>query len=119
MKMVKNELNLEITRGDTFSFGVEIYDLGQELDAAYFTCKQNYDDDNNAFQKTLNAGITLDHSDAEGNYFYKVRVAPADTKQLALGRYYYDLQIEVNDDVFTIMKGILLLDYEVTKGSGV
>lgn len=31
MKMHKNNLNLEITRGDTFSFGVEIYKLGKKL----------------------------------------------------------------------------------------
>lgn len=94
--MHKNNLNSEITRGDTFSFGVKIYELGKELEAAYFTCKNNYDDDEYIFQKTLNNGITLDRFDENENYFYKIRVAPGDTQNLEVGKYYYDLQVEVN-----------------------
>ena len=32
---------------------------------------------------------------------YKIRVAPDDTKTIETGNYYYDLQIGVNDDIFT------------------
>ena len=117
MRMLKNDLNLEVTRGDTFSFGVEIDSLGQELESAYFTCKNNYDDENYLFQKNLNNGITLDKVEG-GNYFYKVRVAPQDTISLEAGTYYYDFQIEVNDDIFTILKGVLTLSFDVTKRSG-
>lgn len=116
MKMVKNNLNLEMTKGDTLSFGVEIYNLGQNLDAAYLTCKRNYDDSDNVFQKSLNDGITLDSHDEAGHYFYKIRVAPGDTENLDIGKYYYDLQIEVNGDVFTILKGILTIDFDVMQG---
>ena len=41
MKMFKNNLNLEMTKGDTLSFGVAIIDLGQEVESAYFTVKNN------------------------------------------------------------------------------
>jgi len=115
MRLLKNYLNLEITKGDTLSFGVKIYGIGQALDLAYFTCKTNYDDDTPKFQKSLNNGITLVDSDAQGNYTYMVRVAPEDTENLELGKYYYDLQIEINGDVFTILKGVFTIDYDVTK----
>lgn len=116
MKMLKNELNLEMTKGDTLAFGVEIYNLGQNLETAYFTCKSNHDDNDYVFQKSLNNGITLDSHDESGNYFYKIRVAPEDTETIRVGKYYYDLQIEVNGDIFTILKGILTLEYDVMQG---
>lgn len=116
MRMLKNYLNLEMTKGDTLSFGIEINKIGKALDAAYFTCKKHYDDETIVFQKALNNGITLDHYDSDGNYFYKLRVAPTDTQNLEIGKYYYDVEIDVNDDVFTIMRGILTLEFDVKKG---
>ena len=113
MRMLKNHMNLEMTRGDTLSFGVEIYNLGQNLDSAFFTCKRNHDDEVELFQKTLNDGITLD-SVENGDYFYRVRIAPEDTELIEPGKYYYDLQISVNGDVFTILKGVLTLDFDVS-----
>ena len=115
MKMFKNDLNLEFTRGDTFSFGVRIYELGQALTSAKFTCKKNVDDTTPLFQKTINNGVTLDSVDMD-DYFYKVRVAPEDTKDLEVGKYFYDFQIEVNGDIFTILKGVLTLEYDVSEG---
>lgn len=115
MKMVKNNLNLEMTRGDTLSFGVEIYSLGQSLTTAYFTCKNTYDAETSLFQKSIGNGISLDRIENE-DYFYKVRIAPGDTENLEVGKYYYDMQIEANGDVFTILKGILTIDFDVTQG---
>ena len=114
MKINNNELNIENTRGDTLSFGVEIQELGQELDTIYFTCKNNIDDFP-LFQKSLNNGITLDHIE-NNTYYYKVRIAPEDTRDLEIGKYYYDIEIGVNGDIFTIAKGILTLEYDVTSG---
>ncbi len=112
--MAKNHLNLEMTKGDTLSFGVQIYKLGQDLETAYFTVKRNYDDDQYILQKALNNGITIGHIDGE-DYYYVVRVAPEDTEGLEVGKYYYDLQIALNQDVFTILKGIFTIDFEVTR----
>lgn len=111
MRMFKNNLNLEMTKGDTFSFGVEIVDLGQEIEEAYFTVKNNYDD-LSLFQKSLDNGISLDHIDGN-NYYYTVRIAPEDTENLEPKKYYYDFEIRLNDDVFTILKGILDLEFDV------
>lgn len=112
MRMFKNDLNLEMTKGDTLSFGIEIADLGQEIESAYFTVKNNYDDETPLFQKTLNNGIQLDHIDGK-DYYYKVRIAPEDTKNLEPKKYYYDLEITVNLDTFTILKGILDIDFDI------
>lgn len=114
MRMLKNRLNLETTRGDTLSFGVRICDLGQAVETAYFTVKKNYDDETFLFQKSLGDGISLD-SVSEGDYFYKVRVAPEDTEDLETGQYYYDFQIAVNGDVFTVLKGVISIDFDVTR----
>lgn len=112
MRMFKNNLNIEMTKGDTLSFGVKIKDLGQELDSAKFTVKNNYDDEP-IFQKTLENGVEIDH--IEGNdYYYKVRVAPEDTANLEPKKYYYDLEIQVNEDTFTILKGILDVGFDIS-----
>lgn len=111
MRMFKNNLNLEMTKGDTFSFGLEIVDLGQEIEEAYFTVKSNYDD-TPLFQKTLGNGIELDHIEGN-NYFYTIRIAPNDTRYLEPKKYYYDFEINLNDDTFTILKGILDIEFDV------
>lgn len=116
MRLLKNDLNLEMTKGDTLSFGVKIYELGQPLEVADFTCKTNFFDSSPIFQKSLGNGVTLADTDAQGNYTYRVRIAPGDTGDLAIGKYYYDFQIKLNSDVFTILKGVLTLDYDVTQG---
>lgn len=111
MRMFKNNLNLETTKGDTLTFGVAIIDLGQEVDSAYFTVKNNYDDDP-LFQKSLNNGIDLDHIEGQ-DYYYRVRIAPSDTENLEPKKYYYDFEISVNGDRFTILKGILDIEFDV------
>lgn len=107
--------NLKMVRGDTFAFGIEIKGLNQELDSAYFTCKENYDDETPIFQKSLSDGIEKDEeTSTEDIYYYKIRVAPADTKDVEAKNYYYDLEIGANDDIYTILKGILKIENDVT-----
>lgn len=108
--------NLEMVRGDTLSFGIEISDDEGNLitpDTISFSCKKTYNDDEYIFQKTLNDGISLSQ---EKPNTYIVRVAPADTKNVDLGHYSYDLEISVNGDIFTILTGILKITYEITRG---
>ena len=111
MRMFKNNLNLETTKGDTLSFGVAIIDLGQEVEEAYFTVKNNYDD-YPLFTKSLNNGIELDHIEGQ-DYYYRVRIAPSDTENLEPKKYYYDFEIRLNNDVFTVLKGILDIEFDV------
>lgn len=105
---------ITMTRGDTLSFGLEFYDedgnaFTDDLESAFFTCKKNYTDGENLFQKSLGNGITK-VSDGQ----YAVRVAPEDTVGIESGKYFYDLQIGVNSDVFTLLKGVLEIERDVT-----
>lgn len=105
---------IRISRGDTLSFGIQVYDedggpFGQDLEHVYFTCKSNRSDSRFLFQKSLSDGISK-----VGQGAYTVRVAPSDTANAKPGRYFYDLEIGCNGDVFTVMRGVLELMQDVT-----
>lgn len=108
--------NFEMIRGDTLSFAVEIEfdDKPQELEKAFFTCKRNLDDGDVVFQKTLENGISFSKQERNKMY-YVVRIAPEDTKDIEAGHYFYDMQIELNGDVFTILNGALKIESDVTR----
>ena len=112
--MMRN--NLEMIKGDTFSFAfeVEFDEVPQKLEKADFTCKMNFDDDEVLFRKELEKGINFAKQDGTKLY-YIVRVAPEDTKDIEAGLYYYDLSIELNGDVFTILNGALKIEEDVTR----
>lgn len=106
--------NIKNVRGDTYSIGFKTEGINKELDNVYFTCRDNLTDESEVlFQKKLNDGITLVDED-EGIYSYNVRVAPEDTRNIQPGTYYYDLQININDDIFTIMKGKFIILQDCT-----
>ena len=109
MNNCKN-INLCMVRGDTFAFSFEVEGINN-LTTAYFSCKSNVDDENYIFQKSLTDGI----SQVEGGK-YRVRVAPTDTKDIEVGSYYYDLEIGANSDIFTILKGVLKIEHDITRG---
>ena len=108
--------NLEMIKGDTFSFAfeVEFDEATQKLEKADFSCKTNYDDDDVLFHKELEKGINFAKQE-RNKLYYIVRVAPEDTKNLETGMYYYDLSIELNGDVFTILNGALRIESDVTR----
>lgn len=112
---MKNQ-TLEMVRGDTLSFAIEIeFDSDpQQLDTATFCVKKNYDDDGNVFKKSLGDGIEYVETIGKRLY-YTVRVAPADTQNVTAGQYYYDLEIQANGDTFTILKGILNIEQDMTR----
>lgn len=108
--------NLEMISGDTlsFAFEVEFDEAPQKLEKADFTCKANFDDNDALFHKELEKGINFSKQDGTKLY-YIVRVAPEDTENLEAGMYYYDLSIELNGDVFTILNGSLKIESDVTR----
>lgn len=107
--------NLEMIKGDTLSFAIEIEfdDKPQELEKAFFTCKKNLDDGDVVFQKTLENGISF-RKQEHNKMYYVVRIAPEDTKDIEAGSYFYDMQIELNNDVFTILTGALKIRNGIT-----
>ena len=102
--------NFEIIRGDTLMFTITIEDLEEDLDSCYFSCKKTIDDETYSFQKLLGNGIEKLETGK-----YKIRVAPEDTKSLDVGRYIYDLQIGINEDIYTIMIGTFNINKEITE----
>ena len=108
--------NFEMIKGDTlsFAFEVEFDEAPQKLEKADFTCKANFDDNDALFHKELEKGINFSKQDGNKLY-YVVRVAPEDTKDLEAGIYYYDLSIELNGDVFTILNGAMKIESDVTR----
>ena len=99
---------LTMTRGDTATIGMKIEDLNQDLDTAFFTVRAGFES-GILFQKSLDDGITK-----QGTGEYLVRIAPDDTKSIEPKEYYYDLEIGVNGDVFTVLRGILVILPDVT-----
>ena len=105
------DTNMNMVRGDTKSFAFEVEGMDeQEFDSIKFTCKKNYTDTTPVFQKTLGDGIS---EVKDGRYV--VRIAPEDTENVALGDYLYDLEMRVNGDVFTILRGKLRIVYDITR----
>ena len=103
--------NITMTKGDSVSFNVIVQDPDNNIiavDSAYFTCKKLRTDETKVFQKSLNAGIWQDETGLT------VRIAPQDTANVDAGLYFYDCQIGVEDDIYTILKGILTIEQDVT-----
>lgn len=108
------EKYIRMVKGDTLSFGVKILDeegnaFDQDLDTAVFSCKSNRTDDQYVFQKLLSDGISK-----TGAGEYVVRVPPEDTADAQAGKYFYDFEIGVNGDKFTILHGVLELEQDIT-----
>lgn len=106
--------NMKMVRGDTLSFAIQYtFDEKtiQDLDTCYFSCKKNSDDEEYIFQKSLNDGIS---KVADGQY--RIRIAPEDTEDIEVGNYFYDLEIGLNGDKFTVLNGILRIEADVTRG---
>lgn len=103
------DTNLTMVRGDTLSFGIEYDGTTQDLDTAYFTCRNSESSENVIFQKSIGNGI-----EKVDTGVYIVRVAPSDTKYIEPGTYYYDFQISINGDVFTLLIGALIIEQDAT-----
>jgi hypothetical protein len=105
-----DEQNITMVKGDTLSFNIVIDGLDdQDLESAFFTCKDVPTSNSSIFQKSLGDGISkID----DGKYL--VTVSPDDTEDDTAGAYYYDCQIGIKGDVFTILIGLLTILQDVT-----
>ena len=115
MNYYKNDI--KHVKGDTYNCAMVIEEFDQALDSVYFTCRAGQNDDSDIlFEAGLNDGISIVEEDLETNTRkYAIRVAPAKTKNIQVGTYYYDLQVGINNDIFTIMKGRFILEQEATR----
>lgn len=104
-------MNLKIIRGDTAKFRVQIEGLTNDLASCYFSVKEKITDSAYTFQKSLNNGITK-----VSTGIYQIAIVPSDTENIEYGDYYYDLEIGIGTDKYTIMKGKFEVDYDITRG---
>ena len=106
--------NFEVIKGDTLAFGVELEftEKSQDLEKAYLTVKTN-PDDLVIFQKSLGNGISK-VGELGNKLYYRVRADPKDTEKLREGIYYYDLEIRANSDVFTVLKGLFIVENDIS-----
>ncbi len=103
--------NITMVKGDTLAFNIQVFDENHNsltVDSAFMTCKKRPTSDDMVFQKYLSHGITQEDG------LISVRVAPEDTRNADEGQYFYDVEIGLNDDIYTIMIGTLSLEQNVT-----
>ena len=106
--------NITMVQGDTLAIGVEIEGITDDLDTSYFSCKSYLSQENYTFQVSLGDGIEK-VGYTEDSVFYEVRIPPEMTEDLEAGKYFYDWDIGLDDDVFTIMRGCLYIEEAVTR----
>lgn len=102
------------TRGDSIfiQFDIDsdiVLDLSSDDFEITFSLKQSATDSAYVFQKDKTAVTQL----AENSFV--LRIAPEDTVDLFPGYYYYDIQLNIGDDVFTIALGQLQLVRDITR----
>ena len=108
--MTAERHDLEMVRGDTFAFGVRVTNLdGAQVTGIWFTIRKVASEDPIVVQKSIGDGVT-----PVGDGYYRVRVAPEDTAEIEAGRYNYDLQIDIGEDVYTPIAGKIRIAQDVT-----
>ena len=103
--------NITMTRGDTVTFNIQVFDENGDpvtIDSCFFTCKKRASSTETVFQKSLGHGIT------QSDGLITVRIAPEDTREVDEGEYFYDCQLGVANDKYTIKKGVLTIEWDAT-----
>ena len=102
--------NITMVKGDTLSFNVIIKDDSGNpvtVDDAIFAIRKSLTSGAKA-SVSLGDGITQDDG------VLTVRLAPSVTENLTdQGYFYYDLRIEIDSDVYTLLKGMILIEMPV------
>lgn len=106
--------DIDMVKGDTMAFNLQLKGLQEAEPTIVFSCSESYNDAPIFTVDTEDGGITLESYDSESDTaLYAVLVAPDKTEDMALGRYYYDLELTLDDNVVTLMRGRLTLLYGV------
>lgn len=101
---------LRMVRGDTLQFDVRLSEIdSSSITSLYFTVKKKAKDTGWIVQKSLDNGIT-----STGEAQYRVRVAPEDTENVDAGKYVFDLQVGIGNDIYTPLIGTVDIVQDVT-----
>nr|DAJ86958.1 MAG TPA: hypothetical protein [Caudoviricetes sp.] len=101
---------IKFPKSDSFAFFVTINKIAKALDNAFFTVKENPDEEP-VLQKKLGAGISLADSRLYKNQLsYKVQIDGADTQLMEVGvRYFFDVKGTIGNAQKTFLWGELIL----------
>ncbi len=101
---------IKFPKNDSFAFFVTINKISKILDNAYFTVKENPDEEP-VLQKKLGAGISLADSRLYKNQLsYKVQIDGADTQSMEVGvRYFFDVKGTIGNAQKTFLWGEFIL----------
>lgn len=115
MEKLINDFKISFTKGDTYALAVKFKKIVEDLSCAYFTVKENPDDEP-LIQKSLGAGIEkIDDREYKNEKTYKVQLQAIDTANLEAGvQYLYDLQVTIDDVVKTVLSGVFVVYHSVT-----
>lgn len=108
--------DIDMVKGDTMSFNFALKGLRIGTPVAIhptflFSCG---DENDVLFTSGSDDGIErVSYDESSDVAVFAVYVAPEKTKDLELARYYYDLQMLTEDDVYTLMRGRLTLLREI------
>lgn len=107
-------MNLDIIRGDTVNIQFEIdsdtvLDLSSENFNVTFSLKKAATDTAYVFQKDKTA-VT-----SPADNVFILRIAPEDTTNLIAGFYFYDIQLSIGDDIYTIALGKFNINIDITR----
>lgn len=107
-------MDLEIIRGDTVNIQFEVesdtvLDLSSNDFTVFFSLKKSATDTAYIFQK--NKAVVTSPAD---NVFI-LRIAPEDTTHLLPGYYFYDIQLGIGDDIYTIAIGKFTINVDITR----
>lgn len=105
--------NLEMVRGDSLSFDLNLGGLTEEsITSIDFSAKKKISDAAYLFHESFDHGV-----EKIGENTWRVTVAPEDTENAEPGKYQYDLQLGIGTEIMTPLMGTIRLIGDVTRRS--
>jgi len=107
-------MNIDTIRGDTLNIQLEfesniVLNLESEDFDITFSLKQFATAVPYVFQKDKTAVTQIDDN------IFMLRIAPEDTVDLVPGYYYYDIEVKLGEDVYTVAIGRLHIEVDITR----
>lgn len=107
-------MNIDTIRGDTLNIQLEfesniVLNLESEDFNITFSLKQFATAVPYVFQKDKTAVTKIDDN------IFMLRIAPEDTVDLVPGYYYYDIEVKLGEDVYTVAIGRLHIEVDITR----
>lgn len=107
-------MNIDTIRGDTLNIQLEfesdtVLDLSSEDFDITFSLKQFATAIEYVFQKDKTAVTEIDDN------IFMLRIAPEDTVDLVPGYYYYDIEVKLGEDIYTVAIGRMYIEVDITR----